>query len=153
MRRALVMVAWAVVAQACSSSTEPTATPDGGAPAVSGPVSLRKDVIPILESSCAKTACHGNKENNLGIHLIVSDPAAVHAALQGTSPTANGVKLVVPGDATKSFFFAKIEGTQADFADNCLVPGCGETMPPGSKLGTRERATIRAWIDQGAKND
>ena len=60
---------------------------------------------------------------------------------------------VVPGDPKKSFLFAKIEGAQDDFTDTCTVPGCGETMPPGTKLGGEQRATIRTWIEQGAKND
>ena len=127
-----------------SSSTEPT--PSSGA-------SFSKDVVPILAARCATDACHGNVQNKVGVHFITSDPASVYAELQKTSPTAAGAKLVVPGDPEKSFRFAKIEGAQDDFTDTCTVPGCGETMPPGTKLGGEQRATIRTWIEQGAKND
>lgn len=134
-----------VCAGACSSSsTDPT--PSSGA-------SFRKDVVPILAARCASDACHGNTQNKVGVHFITSDPAAVYAELQKTSPTASGAKFVVPGEPKKSFLFAKIEGAQDDFTDTCTVPGCGETMPPGTKLGGEQRATIRTWIEQGAKND
>lgn len=147
MRRGLASIAAILLASqsACSSSSsEPT--PSSGS-------SFSKDVVPILAAKCATDACHGNVQNKVGVHFITSDPASVYAELQKASPTAAGAKLVVPGDPKKSFLFAKIEGAQDDFTDMCTVPGCGETMPPGTKLGGEQRATIRSWIEQGAKND
>lgn len=147
------MVATAFAA-ACSSA-DPTPSPgtDGGTTTPGGEVSFSKTVIPILAAKCATSQCHGNLQNNLGVHLKVDDPNAVYAELQKTSPTANGAKFIVAGDPKKSFFFAKVEGAQDDFSDSCLVPGCGETMPPGTKLGGEQRTTIRTWIEQGAKNN
>jgi len=147
---ALLALAGALVS--CSSSSDPPAGGDAGG-AGTGSASFKKDVIPVLSAFCATSACHGSRENNLGVHLLTADPAAVYAELQRESPTATGVKFIVPGDPAKSFFFAKIEGTQSDFSDKCLIPACGETMPPGSKLTTAQRATIRQWIEGGAKND
>jgi hypothetical protein len=149
LKRALV----AGVLLACSSSSDPASSGDGGTTTPTGDVSFSKAVIPILAAKCATSACHGNLENNLGVHLKTDDPNAVYAELQKTSPTANGAKFIVAGDPKKSFFFAKIEGAQDEFSDACLVPGCGETMPPGTKLGGDQRSTIRAWIEQGAKNN
>ncbi|MBX3188188.1 MAG: hypothetical protein KF819_14295 [Labilithrix sp.] len=148
MRGALALAGLLVAG--CSSTTGETSSPDA---APSGEVSFKSDVVPILAARCATSACHGNKENNLGVHLITSDPAAVYTELQRESPTATGAKFIVAGDPAKSFFYAKIEGTQDDFSSNCLIPGCGETMPPGTKLPGESRETIRRWIAEGAKNN
>lgn len=149
----LATLALSAALLACSSSSDPPAGGGDAGATETGPRAFRKDVIPVLAAFCATSACHGSKENNLGVHLLTGDPAAVYAELQRESPTATGVKFIVPGDPAKSFFFAKIEGTQSDFSDKCLIPACGETMPPGSKLTTAQRATIRQWIADGAKND
>jgi hypothetical protein len=114
---------------------------------------FRKDIIPILDKFCATSACHLTEDRNLGITLKIAEPSAVYAELKKESPTAKGTPFVTPGDPKKSFLQAKIDGTQADFETSCLLVGCGETMPPGSKLTTSQRETFRAWIAAGAKDD
>ena len=114
---------------------------------------FRKDIIPILDKFCATSECHATEEKNLGITLKIAEPAAIYAELKKDSPTAKGTPFVTPGDPKKSFLQAKIDGTQAEFETSCLLVGCGETMPPGSKLTTSQRDAFRAWITAGAKDD
>jgi hypothetical protein len=143
------LLVWlAGVTIACSS--EDTGTTPG---LTKSTPQFRKDIIPILDKFCATSACHATEERNLGITLKIADPAAVYAELKKESPTAKGTPFVTPGDPKKSFLQAKIDGNQADFEASCLLLGCGEIMPPGSKLTTSQRDTFRAWITAGAKDD
>jgi hypothetical protein len=145
---ALAAGALLVALPACTSSSSDPATGDA-----SSRRSFRRDVMPILAQSCASQSCHGDPRNALGLDLVVSDPDAVYAELQHESVTAKGAKLVVPGDPAKSFLYAKIVGDQGDYTDMCAMPGCGETMPPGSKIPSIQRDTIQQWILEGATND
>jgi len=148
MRRALAsaLVVLAAVT-ACSSDESTGTTPTAKTP------TFRKDIIPLLDTYCATSACHATEERNLGITLKIADPAAVYAELRKESPTAKGTPFVVPGDPKKSFLQAKIDGTQSELASICLLPSCGDTMPPGTKLTTSQRDTFRGWIAAGAKDD
>lgn len=133
---------------ACSSD-------DGGGtprtPTATTPT-FRKDVHPVLRGSCALPVCHGTTANNLGL-LVPEDPTAAYKELLKDSPTANGAKLVAPGDAAASFLMAKMDGTHASFQDKCLLPGCGDKMPPSGILAQDKRDLVRAWIKAGAKDD
>jgi hypothetical protein len=147
------VVLTSVIVAACSSSTGAVAqSGDGGTPP-GQPRSFRRDVVPILAQSCASQDCHGDLKNDLGIHFVPSDPDAIYAELQRESPTAKGVKLVAPGDPAKSFLYAKINGDEGDFTSVCPMLGCGETMPPGTKIASVQRDTIQQWILEGATND
>ncbi|MCA9587161.1 MAG: hypothetical protein KC657_17655 [Myxococcales bacterium] len=132
---------------ACSSET---GAPPG--PQATATPTFRKDVHPLLRESCALAVCHGTTANNLGL-LVPEDPAAAFKELQKDSPTANGAKLVVPGDTAASFLMAKMDGEHASFQDKCLLPGCGDRMPPSGILGSAKRDVVRAWIKAGAKDD
>ncbi len=150
MSRALLGFAiLAVAIVACSDDTGTTPGLEKRTP------QFRKDVMPLLEQYCATSACHLTEDQNLGITLKVADPAAVYAELKKDSPTAKGNPFVVPGDPKKSFLQAKIDGTQAEFEQFCLLPACGEIMPPGAstKLTPRQRDVFREWIAAGAKDD
>jgi hypothetical protein len=142
---------------ACSSDPTPTlgsGTKDGGgAVDARNPYpSFRDDVVPIVQASCALTACHSSKESNLGIFLAY-DPAQIFAELQKTSPTATGEKFVVAGDPAKSYLMVKLEGTQASLAAKCTGGSCGAEMPPGSLLPADKLETVRKWITEGAKDN
>jgi mono/diheme cytochrome c family protein len=100
-------------------------------------VSYAKDVAPIFDKYCR--ACHapgapGYEASGFG----VQDYAAV---MKGTKFGA----VVVPGDPTSSTLNVLVEGR----ADPALK------MPhvEGSKLSEAEVATLRRWVEQGAKND
>src|SRR5688572_31855714 len=146
-RAALTAIAVALIASSCSEDTGTTPGLTKSTP------QFRKDIIPILDKFCATSACHATEERNLGITLKVADPAAVYAELKKESPTARGTPFVVPGDPKKSFLQAKLDGTQSEFETSCLLPKCGETMPPGAPLTSSQRDTFRAWIAAGAKDD
>jgi hypothetical protein len=151
--RLVPLVVLAALAAACSSSTGSSAqNGDGGTPP-GQPRSFRRDVVPIFAQSCASQDCHGDTKNDLGIHFVVADPNAVFAELQRESPTAKGAKFVVAGDPTKSFLYAKVNGDEGDYSAMCAMSFCGETMPPGTKIQSVDRDTIRQWILEGATND
>lgn len=149
----LAMSAALAALAACSSSTGSSAQNDDGGTPPGQPRSFRRDVVPIFAGSCASQDCHGDTKNTLGIHFVPSDPDGLYAELQRESPTAKGARFVVPGDPTKSFLFAKVNGDEGDYTDMCAVPGCGETMPPGTKIPSVQRDTIRQWILEGATKD
>ena len=151
-RAAMTCGALLVAAAACSSSSSDPSGGTSGTPP-GQPRSFRKDVVPIFAQSCASNACHGDPNNTLGIYLRASEPDAVYAELQRESPEAKGVRFVVPGDPTSSYLFAKVNGDQGDVGDKCVMPGCGETMPPGTKIASSQRDTIRLWIAEGAANN
>jgi hypothetical protein len=144
------------LALSCSSDPAPTlkSTSDSGA-GVDARLpypSFKDDVVPIVQATCALTACHSSKESNLGIFLAF-DVAQIYAELQKTSPTAAGQKFVVPGDPSKSYLMIKLEGTQASLAASCPNSSCGSEMPPGDKLPADKLEAVRKWIADGAKND
>lgn len=157
-----LLVAFSFVV-ACASSTDSTlgssgGTKDGGASAVDARrpyPSFRDDVVPLIQETCALTACHASKESNLGIFLAY-DAAQIYAELKKTSPTAMGEAFVVPGDPAKSYLMVKLEGKQAALAAKCAgsaYPSCGVSMPPDNALSAAQLDTIRKWITAGAKDN
>jgi len=149
-----------LLALSCSSEdggVAATTKKDSGVDARRPYPSFQDDVLPIVQKSCALTACHSSKQSNLGIFLTY-DGAQVYAELQKTSPTATGQKFVVPGDPTKSYVMTKLDGKQATLASSCTaIPNCGTEMPPGEPAGTllptEQRETFRKWIAEGAKDN
>jgi mono/diheme cytochrome c family protein len=96
------------------------------------PVDFARDVQPLLTRSCA--GCHGPDKQRGGLRL---DTAAGLRAGGDSGPP------FVPGDSSRSRLYHAITGTN----DVTL-------MPPKDKeprLTMAEVATIKAWIDQGAK--
>jgi hypothetical protein len=136
-------------------------TTDTGDPNV--PHALRADVMPILFKNCSSTGCHGSKNFNKGIYVPCCDVAAataLRAALMKDSRLSAGLKLVVPGDPTKSFLMMKLDNTQNDLDAQCNDPdgvlpakNCGESMPQGMRLSSASRNIVRQWIASGAKDD
>jgi hypothetical protein len=147
-----------VAIAACSSDPPATigsGTKDAGGAAVDARnpyPSFKDDVVPIVQATCALTACHSSKQSNLGIFLAF-DPAQIYGELQKTSPTASGEKFVVPGDPAKSYLMVKLEGKQAALAAKCTGGSCGAEMPPGSILPADKLETVRKWISEGAKDN
>jgi hypothetical protein len=137
-----------------SSSTMPAAVVDAGPTPSGQPRSFRRDIVPLLAQSCADLDCHGDPANTrVGVHFNTNDPDALYTELQRESPTAKGVKLVAPGDPTQSFLYAKINGDEGNFDSKCGQGGCGETMPPGTKIDSSQRDAMKAWIMDGAAKD
>ena len=95
-------------------------------------VSYANDVQPIFNAQC--TSCHGS---NGGISLTN----------YSNTTSGNGFNygsiLIVAGDADASGLIDKISPN----------PEFGSTMPLGGSLTNQEISTIRAWINQGAKDN
>lgn len=107
----------------------------------------------IVEKGCAGSAlCHGS---TAGGALVMTDKASTYGALvnvkaMGTNSIPVGlnckdsdVTRVVPNKPDESLLLLKLLGTQQ----------CGNSMPPGGKFSADELALVRAWIEQGAKDD
>lgn len=93
--------------------------------ASAAPVDFTKDVQPILTASCVN--CHGPNKAKSGVRVDSLDAI-----------TKGG--LVVPGNSGKSTLFLCVSGDR-DTAQ----------MPPKGRLTKEQTATIKDWIDQGAK--
>ena len=111
----------------------PAAARDGPdrPPAASRAIDYAADVRPILEARCY--ACHGPKKQKAGLRL---DEKA--AALRGGS---DGVEAIRPGHGAESELIRRVASRDPE-----------ERMPPeGEPLTPDQVATLRAWIDQGAR--
>jgi hypothetical protein len=87
-----------------------------------------RDVVPILEANCVR--CHSPAQQEGGLLL----DAYEDLLRGGESGTA-----ITPGDAAASRLVAMIEGRAT------------KKMPPKNDLRPDEIATLRAWIDGGAR--
>ena len=101
------------------------------------PVSFAADVKPVLDKYCLE--CH--QEGGAG-HAATGLSMASHADL--LKGTRNG-PMVIPGDSLGSNLVVLMEGR----ADPSIK------MPHGSsdKVAQYQIDAIKAWIDQGAKNN
>ena len=87
-------------------------------------VDFARDIQPILESRCY--GCHGPKNNKSGLRLD-SRAAAMSA--------------IVPGDSEQSPIVRRLLG----------LDGAARMPMVGDALPSQQIASIRAWIDQGAR--
>lgn len=162
--RPILVALFAASATAAATSTActteepgPTCVADGTPPGFSaaGPaVSFSRDVIPIFETSCAFSTCHGSNVGAANGVFLGNDPARVHAALVGVrSGQLPSMAFVAPGAPQESYLLRKIDGSQCALDDAC-GGSCGDPMPRGADLLPQEtRDVVRSWIAQGAKND
>ncbi|MEZ4257846.1 MAG: hypothetical protein R3B36_02180 [Polyangiaceae bacterium] len=115
---------------------------------------LRRDVLPILNRSCAFSSCHGSASGrNQGVFLG-NDAARVRLEMSAVTQHNKSATYVVPGDPSKSFLMHKIDGDQCTLDSACEKGSCGDSMPLGNPLlPVSDRDVIRRWIAQGAKDD
>ena len=90
-------------------------------------VSLKNDVIPILQANCSITGCH----DAAGSH----SPNLTAEKVYGELINGNYVNVIEP---EKSKIYVEINGGG---------------MPPSGKLGTNDLKIILGWITDGAKNN
>ncbi|MDX1439556.1 MAG: hypothetical protein R3284_06600 [Rubricoccaceae bacterium] len=127
----LVLVVW--MGSGCRSNV--VAPPDIVEP--DEPVSFSAQVFPILAQSCALAGCHGGTGTN-GVRLGSYTEAISSVGKQYGEP------IIQPFNADESPIIDKISG----------VPEYGERMPFGGPyLSTDEIGLIRAWINQGARDN
>jgi hypothetical protein len=151
---------------AALSAAQLSCTSDGGGPQCSAYVvpagtdltqpasQLRRDVLPILNRSCAFSSCHGSVSGrNQGVFLG-NDAARVRLEVSATAQRNKSATYVVPGDPSKSFLMHKMDGDQCTLDSVCEKGSCGDSMPLGNPLlPVSDRDVIRRWIAQGAKDD
>lgn len=97
-------------------------------------VSYNKDVLPILASKCF--ACHGTDaaQRKADLRLDVEESAYAER---------DGVRALVPGDLKESALIERVFTHDED-----------DVMPPvkeNSALTETEKATLRQWVQEGAK--
>lgn len=120
-----------------------------GAPVVSTqePVSLARDVQPILDRHCV--ACHLYESPQGGLLLEAGD---THAATVAVPSTQAPLPRVAPGDPERSYLVHKLRGTHVQ------VGGSGAPMPFNADTGSNglasdELQVIEAWIRAGAPDN
>lgn len=92
----------------------------------SGEVCFESSVLPIFQSSCAMKGCHNSTSHKEGFVL---------------DSYANIVrKGITPGSASQSKLYKVLFETGED------------RMPPDGSLTQAQKDSIKAWINQGAKN-
>ena len=98
------------------------------------------DVYPVLNPP---VTCDCHTPGSGGLKM--GDAATAYMNLVGVPASKGMLKRVEPGDATKSFMWHKINGTQADV-------GGGSQMPLGAPALPQETIDlITEWIDGGAQ--
>jgi hypothetical protein len=95
------------------------------------PVDYLRDIKPVLTKHCY--SCHGPQKQKAGLRV---DTAA--AAIKG----GNSGAAILPGKSDKSLLIQALTGTNKDV----------QRMPPREPhLSAEQVATIKRWIDEGAK--
>ena len=100
-----------------------------------GTISFNRDIRPILSENCF--ACHGfdpkHREGDLRLDTF-----------EGATEDRDGARGIVPGDLSKSDAWQRIISEDKDE----LMPPPKSHKPP---LTAKQRETLKAWIEQGAK--
>lgn len=139
MKKSILAVLLAVVVfYACQRQVSKPSTQSGGTVTVSSdmeqainnakgaPICFESDVLPIFQSSCAKSGCHDAKSHKEGLVLD-----SYRHIMQGEG--------IVPGQPFQSEIFQKIYS--------------GEMPPKGNTpLTDAQMKIIGKWIKQGAQN-
>lgn len=105
-------------------------------------------VQPLMAASCSNVGCHDGNGGGAGLDLTVTDPSTVIAA----TPTTSGsdFKMVVAGKPDESAFYLKLLD---DSARPAAAQGKvqGSKMPLGGSFSAANIATVKLWIEKGAK--
>lgn len=132
---ALLTLSACKVSQPEASETAPVGPPvlteQDQKAAMSGKVSFKKHVAPVLQSRCLP--CHNGKTMP-NLFSMTSRTAAFQAGALGPR--------IVPGSPDKSLLFLNPSGTHKAI----------KVMPPvGNRLTDEDLAILRRWITQGAE--
>ena len=121
----------------------------GGAKAGAPSVSFRRDVAPVITTSCTTSSCHGGGSRP-PVLVPQASPAALRAALVGVASEQRPSRSYVrPGDPGASYLMQKLEGHLNDA--ECIDHDCGAAMPMDNpSLSADARDKVRTWISQGA---
>jgi ankyrin repeat protein len=97
-------------------------------PALAAEVDFERDVKPILRENC--WGCHGPTQQAAMLRLDQREAALI---------AGRGKMAIVPGGSDRSLVYRRIAGLE------------GSRMPPTGPLTPEQIATIKDWLDQGAK--
>jgi hypothetical protein len=110
--------------------------------AQAGSISFEKDVMPILNNYCVMCHLPGGAQGGLSLY-----PDA-WSELVGVPSKQSPLLQVEPGSPEKSYLYIKLIDTGES------VGGSGQQMPvQQSPLDQGQIQTIKAWIEQGAKQN
>ena len=102
----------------------------------------------LFNPSCTFSSCHGGKTP---VHIRL-DGADLHAVLLGDPTLADtAMPLVSPGEPDKSWLYHLV--SKCDPRDDAGDPHVHMPFNAPTLLDDRTIATLRAWIEAGAKND
>jgi hypothetical protein len=109
-------------------------------------VSFATDIQPILNGSCASSACHGTgSANPPSKPMLLSTGEAYDAIVGVASAQLPSMARVTPGQPDQSYLIRKLQGTHRD------VGGLGSRMPLGQPpLAQSVVDVIRRWVSEGA---
>lgn len=108
-------------------------------------VSFVDDVQPVLTATCAGCHSPGGGADFFGISLQLTADVSYGLLVNQPSVLNPELTLVVPGDASSSFFWEKVSSTS---------PSIGDGMPRfAPALSQAQIDLIRDWIDQGARDN
>jgi len=133
--------------------------------AVSGTPSFADDVMPIFQTTCNFSSCHGTNATSPQEGLLLGPPSTdtatqeqiddVHAGIVGQAASQSSLSLVSTGDPAASYLMVKVD--YADISGGCATngcsSGCGTQMPPADALANGDATTLRQWIASGAPNN
>jgi ankyrin repeat protein len=102
---------------------------EGTLPLPGSEIVFTRDVKPILRTRCY--GCHGPEQQMGSFRLDQKERAMI---------AGRGEPAIVPGNSAQSLMYRRISGARL-----------GPQMPLTGPLSDEEIATIKAWIDQGAK--
>lgn len=119
----------------------------GGAIAAGKDVSFARDVQPIFNAQCVM--CHNSSDPHAGLAL---DPGLSRSQLVEVNSTEVPTMFrIQPDKPEESYLMRKLENT------HLAVGGKGWWMPPPthfqSAVTARDKAFVRKWIEQGAKDN
>ena len=117
--------------------------------------SLTSDVLPLFAARCGGSLCHRQPAEQGGgcltapaKGLSLCDSEAWGALVGAASTEVDGMRRVVPGDASRSFLMRKI--IPGGPAGGPVPTTPGHRDPPDGPLGDTELRLISDWIDAGA---
>jgi hypothetical protein len=117
--------------------------PEVGKQAGQDGVSFKDNVVPIIKQHCLP--CHAEDNFNPSELSLESYASLMQGGKHG-SP-------VVPGKSSESILMQKL-GPKAPFGDPMpLAKKKPDSTVVQKRLSAKELAAIRAWIDQGAKDN
>ncbi len=105
--------------------------------------SFSRDIAPLFRNVCASCHLTGKEAGEIALY-----PQVAWSNLVNVPSRQSSHMRVKPGDADNSYLMLKLDGTHLD------AGGSGTRMPfNGTPLSEEVRAQIRAWIEEGAKDN